>query len=375
MRKRRRQLKKGLGYTVSRIGILLFFLLLFAGVIFGAVMLISNGSQIFTREKSPLPFNSNDVFSYTENSFIYIKDGTLYYDSATGKSNDASYRINTSDVEIAASSTICALYNKTSVQILGSASSIEGHGNIETVKCGLDYIAVLCKDETGTLFLKVFDKNAVVVDEIRPESANSFIMDFGFTDTDNNTLWTLLTDTSSETTVSTITTYDLAKKSTTGVMTVQNQLVESLNFTDKSIFAIGTNDLMRYNNGSLMYRLPIYGYKLLDFSSASGKCMFLFESRSASNSRAALKLYTVSEKDDSYSSATINLPYDTLNAFLVGGKVVSLSPDKIYTYSYAGTLLTETELNFILTEPGAVKLNNNEILLHSSPSLYLHKVK
>lgn len=376
MRKRRRQLKKGLGFTISRILILLAVPLLVAGAVFGIISLISSSNPLFKTNETQMPFNSNDVYTFTNNSFIYIKDGVLYYDDIASSSNDASYRINTSEVEICASKAICALYNKTTVQILGAQSAIEGHGNIEKVKCGLDYIAVLFKDETDAIVLKVFDKNALMIDEIRPESDNSFIMDFGFTNTDNNTLWTLLADTSSEISVSTITTYDLSKKSTTGVMTIQHQLVESLNFTDNSIFAVGTNDLMRYNNGNLIYRLPVYGYKLLDFSSSSGKCMFLFESRSASNTRSTLKLYTVSEKESSdYSVVTLNLPQNTVTALLVNSKIVSVSPNKIYTYSYSGELLSETELDFVLTAPGALKVNNNEILLLSSPSLYRYKVK
>ncbi len=377
MRKRRRKLKKGLGYTISRICILLAVPLLMVGAVFGIVSLVKNSGAIFGGGKfTQMPFTANDVYAFTSNSYIYIKDGILYYDDITNDSKDASYKINTPELEIAASSAICALYNQTTVQIVGASSAIEGHGTIEKVKCGLDYIAVLLKDEIGTVFLKVFDKNAAVVDEIRPESDNSFIMDFGFTDTDTNTLWTLLADTSSEITVSTITTYDLSKKSTTGVMTVQNQLVESLNFTDNSIFAVGTNDLMRYNNGNLIYRLPVYGYELLDFSASPSKCVFLFESRSASDTRSTLKLYTALEKEDaSCSTVTIQLPYNTITALLVNGKIVSCSPDKIYTYSYSGTLLSETELDFVITSPGAVKVNDSEILLFSSPSLYRYKVK
>ena len=374
-RRRRHRLKYGLGYTISRILLLILALLLIVGAVWGIVVLVKN-SLASGGDYSRLPFEADDSFTFTKNSFLYYKNGILYYDDFSNNSKDASYRVNTSEFSLESSEAISVLYNTTAVQIVGTEQTIEGFGTIEKVKCGLDYIAVLFKDESGIPFLKIFDKSAAEVDEIRPESKNSFIMDFGFTDIESNTLWTLLADTSAEISVSTITTYDFSKKSTTGVMTVQHQLVESVIFTSNSIFAIGTNDLMRYNNGNLIYRLPVYGYELVDYSLSSGKCSFLFKSRTEGTAFKTFKLYTVAEKDSpSDSIVTLHLPGNTLSAALVNEKVVSCTPNKIYTHSYAGELLKESSLDFTLTESGVKRINDREVILFSSPSLYKYKVK
>ncbi|MBQ9833267.1 MAG: hypothetical protein IJO48_06005 [Clostridia bacterium] len=377
MRKRSRSFKNGIGYTIRRLAVLLIVLLLAVGAVFGIVSLIKGIGPLDSY--TLMPFSASDKYVFTGSGFLYLDNDTLIYDDLNDNSKDYSFRVSASEVELSASKTIAALYNSSAVQIVGAQTPIEQSGEaskISAVKCGLDYIAVLFEETDSKHFLKIFDKNAALIDEIHPESDYLFMMDFGFTDTDSNTLWTLLVDTSAEIPICTITTYDLSKKSTTGVMTAQHQLVESLEFTDNSIFAVGTNHLMRYNNGSLIFRLSIYGYKVIDYSFTSSKPVFLLQPRSSDSSFSTVKVCTVSEKETADDKTiTIQLPHDTLSAFLMKDKVVACTADTINTYSLSGELLSKTDPEFALTANGAVKLNDSEILLYSGNDIYRYQVK
>lgn len=349
--------------------------LLIAGAVFGIISLTKKSGTMGA--PTELPFTKSDPYVFTGNGFLYMKGTSLYYKDLVDSKKDYSFIVSASDVKLTASLNISALYNSSAVQIVGAPSPIERTGQILNVRCGSKHVVILREDGNGSTSMQIFDTAGNQKDEIDIPKGTAYIVDFGFTAAAEDVLWTLTVDTASEIPLSTITTYDLAKGSTTGVLTVHHQLIESLQFTQNSIFAIGTNDLIRYNNASEVYRLRVYGWKLLDFSAsgASAKPLFLFAPRNASSALSTVKVYSVAEAEVASDQVmTFQLPENTLSAFLAGGNLVACTGNALYTYAMNGSK-SSVELGLTVDGPGAVKLSENRMLLFQGEKLYLASIR
>ena len=259
------------------------------------------------------------------------------------------------------------LYHDTAVQIVGSEAPIVVSGKVLGVKCSQAHVAVLREDSAGKTAIVIYDGAGTQTDQMDFDAAD--LIDFGFSNRQDETLWTLEMDLSASTPVCTITTYNLATKRTTGVINVQNQLTGDVIFTDKSLFLSGTSDLIRYTlaGSSEAYRISVYGWKLAD-SSIGESPILLYKQRGGSNS--ILKLYTVPEGDvGSAAISTVHPPEGALAEFLIKGKLMIYTPTAAYTYTAGGKLLAVEELPIKID--GAQKLSESHILLSSGDSLYV----
>lgn len=368
-KKRRRYVVKNRGRAVLRIGILLLALLLIAGAVYGVVRLVM---RLGNKHMKPLPFTSDANYTFTGSGFLYFADDKLCYDDLTDRKKNTSYRINTQELKLAASPSVSALYHDTAVQILGAEDSLVFSGKVLRVTCGNGHVAVLREDSVGATAIVIYDDKGIQTDQMDFDAAR--LMDFGFSDAGGDLLWTLEADFSAATPVSTLTTYNLDTRRTTGVMAVQGQLVEDVIFTGSSAFLSTTTHLIRFGAAASAesYREPVYGWELADYSLTGSNPLMLYRQREV-EAPSSYKLYSVAEGDSSAAAVAMAYPpQGMLGAFLCGNKLHMATPTHIYSYDAGGKLVSTTELDKEIT--AAVKLSDTHLLLTGGNALYLYAV-
>jgi hypothetical protein len=367
--RRRRLTSKNKGRTVRRIGLLVLGFVLVAGIVTAAIVIISSAG-VFSRVLE-LPFGSDSVYQYTGSGFLYTENNKLNYYDIKDENKNYSVDLSASDVSLAGSSQVTAVYNNYAMQIVGAEFPIEFSGRVLKVKCGESYAAVL-KEENGSESLQVFGSNGKQVDRIN--FSGSFPADFGFYGSGSEILWTLTMETAGSEPVSTITTYDLSKSATTGVVNLQSHLVEKLVYSENSIFAADTNELIRFDHirNNETWSLMIYGWRLHD-SYIANKPYFLLTPRKAA-SLSTVKLIIAQEGDmPNETESIVHLPTDTIEAFLCSGKLIAVTPGEIVTYSDKGK--EEESFPLEITVEKAVKLDSSRVMLQSGSKLYIVAIK
>ncbi len=365
MRKRRYRVNNR-GRAVSRILVLVGALVILIGLIFGIVKLIGAAFGK-NRGLNELPFSAGANYTYTGAGFLYFDNGRLYYDDISDGSKDTSYKVNTEELKIAASTGISVLYHDTALQIVGAGDSLVFSGKVLGVRCGNEHVAVLREDSAGGTAIVIYDKTGTQVDQMDFDATD--LIGFGFSNTSDETMWTLEVDYSTPTPVSTLTTYNLTTRHTTGVMTVQGQLVEDVLFTPSSLFLSATSSLIRGDlaGTSEAYRITIYGWKLMDYSIQDSGPVLLYGQRGV-EAQSTLKLYTLSEGTvGSAQIAAVHPPTGYVGAFLMKGRLCVYTPTKLYTYSAKGQLISTEDIGMTIT--GAEKLSDSHVLLHKGDTL------
>lgn len=357
--------------TTVRLLLLILSPIVLGLLIFGAVQLFNKTSAPFT--VTGLALSPSDTYAYNGSGILYIQDNKLWYKDFSDEKKDYSKALSAAEVGLMASPNLSALYNSTAVQLIGANEPLALSGEVQAVRCGSNHIAVLLRDSAGNLSISAFSSTGAQVDQL--DFSSSFLVDFGFASKSSDAMWTITLDTTGEVPVNTITTYDLSKATTTGVMTVQGQLVEELCFTGSSIFAVGTKNILRYNSvgNSEVYRLLVYGWELSDFSSGGASPMFLFTPRDKAN-LGTVRLYCVQETEAAGEKvSTVRLPQGVHTAFLAGGNLIAVAPTEVYIYSSSGSLESTYPLENATS--GAVKLSDTHILLLTEGSVSLMTLK
>ncbi|MEL7609220.1 MAG: hypothetical protein AAGU74_06910 [Bacillota bacterium] len=340
-----------------------------AGVVFGALKLFGNAGA--RAELDALPFTAQEPYVYTGAGFLYLQGGTVNYKDLSDEGKDYSLSVAQQDIRLAGGTNIAAVYSAAAMQIVSATTPVEFSGAIEQVRCGVSHAAALVNDAAGKASLLVYDNTGKLLDELT--FADQYLVSFGFFGSAGDTLWTLEMDACGEIPCSTIKTYDIDRMTTTGVLPIQNQLVSDVVMTQSSTFVVGTNHLIRFSRtgNTEAYRLLIYGYTLLDYSVASAPS-FLFKPRGEAD-LSLVRLYTVSEGDAAAQTARdFTLPADTLGAFLCGGNVAAVTPDKICLYKSDATPLKTIELEGVAQK--AYKLDASKLLIESGGQLSIISV-
>lgn len=374
MRKKRKLVAKNKGYTVKRLLLLLLVLVVAAAAGTGIYLLVRKGNAFGTL--SELPFTADDQWAYTGSGFYYISGSRLcYYDLADPEKASA-LELSTTDVTLVSSDSITAIYGGAAVHIVGASEMIDAGGQVLSVACGARHIAVMRQDAGEAVTILVYNASGTLVDSI--ESGDALLTDCGFgTAASGDTLWTLSLTTSGSTPVSTITTYTYGDvgASMSGVITLQSQLVEDVSFAGNSIFVAGTNHLLRYDKEitSEAYRLLVYGYRPLDFTSGGAKPLFLFAAR---GEEAPSSVRLISAADANLADAvtrTVALPEGTHSCFVIGGRFMAVTAKEVYTYNASGVLQSTTELEIPCDE--AIKLSDSRILFRRGPQMRVMRLR
>lgn len=367
MEERKRRGAKNKRRIRQRILLLCVVVVVLIGV--AAALLLTNRNAVPEVVLTAMAFSPGDEYVFTGSGFWYAKDGTLVYDELGSDKNDVSYAVTNTAFALAASSGVQAFYNETSLKIIGEQYPVEFTGRLLRVACGLSYVAALRTDASGQEFVQVFDTSGATRDQI--DAGDQFIIDFGFFNTDSEYLYVVGISIASGTPISTITVYNVTNKATSGVMQVQSQLIERMHFTKTGIFALGTNQIIRFGmtDNSESYRSTVYGWQVLDVDTSSATtAAFLLRPRS-NTALGTVKLLQV--QDGSVPSAQeqiVLLPAGTLSAFLMNGKLVAVQPGGYYTYSMSGR--QTGEFRFASPVEEVCKLSSGLLLLRAGNSYY-----
>jgi len=371
MRKRRFVIRHK-GNALFRIILLVCGLILLCGAAYGVVRLLQSSRQSINSKQ--LPFTADTNYTFTGTGFLYMYGDRLYYEDLADNKKNVSYQVSTGDVNLAASSTISVLYHSAAVQIIGAGEPLTITETVRDVACGTDHVVVWREGDGGATSLLIYDKNGVQTDQMDFEP--NALLDFGFAETGDETMWTLELSVNDALPVSTLTTYNLATNRTTGVITVQDQLVDGVVFSQNSIFLSCTTSLIRFNRTGITeaYRLLVYGWELYGVSFSGSSPIMLYRERGTTSTEGTVKLYTLPEGGVASAAVSkIQLPAGTQKTFLAGGKLYACTSTQIYTFSSAGKQLSLAELP--RATDAVSKLSDGYILLRSGNGLYAAAIK
>ncbi len=314
------------------------------------------------------PISTTSTYINTGDGLLYQTDGQIHFYHLTDSKKNYTYGMGASDIRMSGSESMTVVFNKAQLQVVGEKTPLTFTGSVEEVECGTGHLAVLQAAEDGSESVLVITRSGEQIDDL--PFADQSIIDFGFYKTDNEMLWIETLNVSTGTPMTTISTYDLSKKEVTGLIHVQNQLVNDVFITPNSMFVVCTNQIIRYIHAGNkeIYRTMIYGYEALDFSFASGTPTFLLTTRGGDFH--AVRILTLAEDaEPSPVETTLQLPTEGVSAFIMGSKLAVASREQLFTYTLKGKL--SSTATFEQPIDAAVKLTDSKLLLSSNGMYYL----
>ncbi|MEG1524937.1 MAG: hypothetical protein RRZ24_10270 [Clostridia bacterium] len=364
---RRRKKKKKSRTLLFSMGIL---------AVLGAAVLIYQ--LIFSKQEStvsmnPTPISTSSTYLNTGDGILYQTDGQIHFYHLTDSKQNYTYGMGASDIRMSGSKSLTVVFNAASLQVVGQKAPLAFTGEVKEVECGTNHLAVLRTGEDGIDSVLILSPDGQQIGEPLI-FLDQYIVDFGFYKISSEMLWVETLNVNANTPTTTISTYDLAKQSVTGVMHIQNQLVDELFITPNSVFVAATNQIIRYTHdgNKEVYRNTIYGYHPVDFSAASGSPTFLLTPRGGDFH--TVKILTLAEDSAANPVETyLQLPTEGVDAFIMGSRLVVVSREKVFTYSLKGKL--QSTAAFEQAIDAAVKLTDSTLMLSSNGTYYLANVK
>lgn len=314
------------------------------------------------------PISTESTYINTGDGLLYQTDGQIHFYHLTDSKKNYTYGMGASNIRMSGSESMTVVFNEAQLQVVGEKTPLTFSGLIQEVECGTDHLAVLRKADDGQESVLVINRDGEQIAELPYE--DQCIIDFGFYTTANEMLWIETLNVSTGSPMTTIYTYDLNKQEVTGMIHVQNQLVNEIYITSNSMFVVCTNQIIRYihEGNKEIYRTMIYGYESVDFSNASGTPTFLLTPRGGDFH--TVRIMTLQEGSAAEPvETTLQLPTEGVSAFIMGSKLVVASREQLFTYSLKGKL--STTATFELPIDAAAKLDDSKLLLSSNGMYYL----
>ena len=325
-----------------------------------------------------LAMPAGSLRAYTGSGFLYVRGGSLNYSDFHDPNKDWSMGLSTEDVRLHASSAASAVYNDAAVQFIDTATGNqlfkrEYSGAIELVRCGTGCVGVLRRDDEQNRQLYIMGLDDVDADELS-FGPDQEVLDFGFFGQDE-TLWTLTLNTGGVSPNCTLETYAVAKAAKTGMMMIEGQLVERVEFVDKYTYIVGTNHILSFNEMGQEKeadRTLIYGWEFVDFGMVGGKPSFIVAPRTAEGSGTA-KLITLPGQDTQpVQEALLQKPDNTRGIFIANGKYVVVTNAAVMYYSDKGEKQSEQALEILVD--AAEKLSPTQLLLTRGTEQFLLEI-
>ncbi|MBR3381426.1 MAG: hypothetical protein IKG85_00075 [Clostridia bacterium] len=331
----------------------------------------SCGVKLTLRE---LPLLPTDMVCGVGDGLLSVRKNSLSFISYRDEDDDLT-RALTGAAEpegVVGTSGIRVVWAGNAVQIIDGNFDISVEGTIEAVRCGSSNVAVCMRLPNGDERVGVYTSAGQFLKSF--DFPKGRLVDFGFSEASGSTLWTMDLDTDSGSPRTTISTFDLSRMSSTGVISVSGQLVERIFFTNSSVFVVGTESLIRYSSSANreIYRVRLYGYRVEDVSSSGDQPVLMLLPRgSASPAEAgSVILLSVSQKDVAGETAvTVILPEGTVGCHLLSGSLAAVGADAVRLYSPKGELLESLSLG--ASAVSARKLDERHILIERSGDLAL----
>ena len=314
------------------------------------------------------PISTTSTYINTGDGLLYQTDGQIHFYHLTDSKKNYTYGMGASNIRMSGSESMTVVFNPSQLQVVGEKAQLSFTGEVEEVECGTKHLAVMRKAEDGTESVLVITKSGEQIADL--SYSDQCIVDFGFYTTANEMLWIETLNVSTGTPMTTIVTYDLNKKEETGMIHVQNQLVNDIYITPNSMFLVCTNQIIRYIHAGNkeIYRTMIYGYEVLDFSYASGTPTFLLTTRGGDFH--TVRILTLAEDaEPTPIETTLQLPTEGVSAFIMGSRLSVASREQLFTYTIKGKL--SATATFEQPVDAAIKLTDNKLLLSSNGMYYI----
>ena len=333
--------------------LLLVLLALF--VLAGAVLALVFGLRGCRRaaSKRTLPFGADANFCYTGDGFLYLSGNVLNYLNLEEEGKNRSFPLDSTEFKLAGTEQLKVVYSASSLQVVETPFDNVFDGIVKKVDCGNKYVGAFIENEDGTHSLRVF--NSAGSQCYRKDFTDRVLLDFGFEGGDSSVLWISELVTTGSAITTTITTYDLNRESTTGVISVQGQVAKKVFVTKKSIF-----------------RIQCRGYECLS-ASASGGRMYMLLTRSGAE---GIPLDVLSMREDTTADENviaITDIADTVGCFVCGGRAVNVKNNAVTVYTAKGAVAESTAFDGTIT--GAEKLSENSLLLILGGEVMLFTIK
>ena len=372
-RRRRKLVVRDRRKTALRIAVTFVSLIALAGLGVLAFFLVRSCSMDLTQRE--LPLVRSDTYCGTGDGLMYIRADQLNFLSYTDEDKDFTKSLTGGAAPdgLVGSPGVKAVYSEYSVQIIGGGFDITAEGVIEKVRCGGAFAAVCSRMPNGARHVTAYSSAGQPLRSFDFDGGR--LVDFGFSEASGSTLWIMELDTDSGSPRTTISTFDLERMSSTGVITVSDQLIERLYFTGSSVYAIGTESLIRYSASANreIYRVQLYGYRVEDITLSEGSPMLMLVPRGAGSPAEAgsVRLLTVSQKDVADETAvTVTLPEGTVGCHLCGGSLAVVSSDGVQLFSSKGEATEKTAFKTGLTL-SSEKLDGKHILMERNGGFVL----
>lgn len=367
-RSRRRLIVKDRKKTALGIALGILLLLVLAGVITLVCMIVrKTQTKAVVRE---LPISQPEIISGTGDGLLYVKSGMLNFLSF--KDEDLNFtrglRSGAAPAGVAGTEGIKVVYSDQMLQIVGTDFDTTPAGRVIAVRCGRTHVAVCNRAANGRDTVTVFTSAGQNVKEF--EFKEGALMDFGFSEASGSTIWTMELSADSGSPRTTISTFDLDRMSSTGVINVSGQLVERVFFTSSSVFVVGTESLIRYSASANreVYRVQLFGYRVADISLTGEAPLLMLVPRNAEDIEEArsIRLLKVQQKDVAGESAvTVTLPAPHIGCCLVNGYLAAVTPTSVILYDSAGEETSSRAMPMGATT-SFEKLDEHHILLERS---------
>lgn len=358
-RKKKKKKNNTLIFSVITLGVLGIGLVIFQFIF---------NKQAETVSMDITPISTTSTYISTGDGLLYQTDGQIHFYHLTDTKKNYTYGTGASNIRMSGSESMTVVFNESQLQVVGEQTPLTFTGYVEEVECGTKHLAVMRKAEDGAESVLIITKTGEQIADL--SYADQCIVDFGFYSTANEMLWIETLNVATGSPMTTISTYDLSKNEVTGMIHVQNQLVNDIFITPNSMFVVCTNQIIRYihEGNKEIYRTTIYGYEVLDFSFASGTPTFLLTTRGGDFH--TVRILTLTEDaEPAPVETTLQLPAEGVSAFIMGNRLSVASREQLFTYTIKGKL--SATATFAQPIDTAIKITDSKLLLSSNGMYYL----
>lgn len=333
----------------------------------GVIWLIARSRPMLS-SLTQLPFSKDENYSYTGTGFLYLRGKTVYYydiDEPDERSYTGSAPAN--DVGLSGfGRDMHVLYDTNTLYIVGNKDAVSVNGEIKSVKCANGYAACLL-ERAGRELIEIYSKSGVLAMEINTEAT---ITDYGFADAQKARLYTVSCELAAESCVSTVISYDPSIPATTGIITVQDELIEKMVFSERSIFIKTTKKLIRCDaeTNKESYSLIANGFDLKDQSISGGGGIMVM--RSTSEKDGSTKLYRIASGDvPSVKITQLPTGNTEVSTVVCARSAYVIYKDRVCKYDEKGKLIDSEKIKCAVTD--VVKLSEQRLLIASDSTLYI----
>ena len=325
-------------------------LFVFSGIFIALAVLVT-GIILITSKKDlsdtviSLPFSDSNSYVMAGSYIVYTEEDYLKCVNSSG-SEVWQIHLLSSGLELTSHKNKIAAAGNELLQVVDSQGkqyfTTKVIGDILSARVCDNKAAVyvqqkLAEDTLSYLF--VFDMSGNNIYEL--DVTDKYILDYGF-DYNSDLLYLLELDTTGVVPISRISTYRPETQSMTGVKELKDQLIKSIYIIDGTVYALGTNQLIKYTSlGENEKEIVVYGWMLEDFFllNQSDPRFVYIPSNTDANGINIVRIIR-----SNGSEVSINLPPDVFSVIYMQEKVYCFTGTTIYTYTSNGKFLRSLTL-------------------------------